>query len=162
MHCLYVTILECMSIFHLDWTHKVLFWWYPKSQLVGWSQLLRLNMLSRHVFCVQHVCISTHLPIAWGFLESTIVENGPTFRTVISFKGKHWDQLLWINNVWRIIPVSKWFENPIYKPFKEGVPRPQVLGTTTITTCHLEIYSWRKLLFYLGRSVQDGLPYVHQ
>ena len=60
-------------------------------------------------------------------------QNGQTFRTVISFTGKHLDQLLWINDVWRIIPDSKWLENPIYKPFKEGVPRPQVLGTTPIT-----------------------------
>ena len=90
-------------------------------------------MLSRHVFCFQHVCISAHLPIARGFLAINNCQNGQTFRTVISFKGKHWDQLLWINHVWRIIPVSKWLENPIYKPFKEGVPRPQVLGTTPIT-----------------------------
>ena len=114
------------------------FWWFPKWQLVGWSQLLRLKMLSRHVFCF-HIC-----PLHGVFWNQQLSKWSNISYSDL-FKGKHWDQLLWINDVWRIIPVSKWLENP-----------------WLLTTWHLEIYSWRKLLFYLGRSVQDGLPYVHQ
>ena len=66
-------------------------------------------------------------PLNFGWLKMATLLATNTF-----FSGKEVpSKTRTVCYTWRIIPVSKWLENPIYKPFRPFGRGPAILGDVT-------------------------------